>query len=857
MAKNQAVLLPPGIKPERYRITIRPDFSSFTFSGEETIYFINDKPREEIVLHSNGLEIKDVFLKVGGEILPAKSLKRKKETETVSFLFSKKIPKGRIELRLSFSGRLSDDLRGFYRSRYSVAGEERYLAVTQFESTDARRAFPCFDEPAAKAIFDVTMIVPANHTAISNTMPVSVAEHEAGYNIVRFAPTPKMSTYLLAFISGEFESVEAKTAEGVLVRVFTTAGKKKQAEFALQVAKKSLSFYSRYFGIAYPLPVMDLIAVPDFAAGAMENWGAVTYRESAILVDPDHTSAEARQWVALVIAHELAHQWFGNLVTMNWWTDLWLNEGFASYIEYLAIDHIFPDWKIWNQFVSRELGNALRLDALKTSHPIEAPVGHPNEISEVFDAVSYSKGAAVIRMLAEYLGEKDFRDGLRYYLKTHSYGNARTADLWRAFEKISKKPVAEIMSAWTKKTGYPLISVSESGSALLLSQSRFFSNAVSRRGVSDRTIWSVPLTFSRAGGKDSKILINRKMTKINKLAKYDWLKLNLAETGIVRVDYPAAMLKNLAEAVSAKKLSAIDRLGIVRDVFALAESGQSPTTLGLSLAGAYKNETEYVVWLELSAALRRIRALLSTEPCFEKYQAFGRSIFSAIVKKVGWQKKPGEPFSAALFRDMVIFQLGLHDHKLTLNEASRIFGNYLEKNRPVDKDIRNAVYFLAARNGGRRLFKKIITLYKKADLADERDRLGEALGFFNDPKLLAEALRFSLSKNVRPQDAVSILRVVADNRAGKSLAWRFVRDNWQTYLKLFGAGGHVLPKIIQTQSGLRTVKEARELKSFFKKHGAPGAEMAVSQAVERILGNALWLKRDGKKIADWLSSRFD
>src|SRR3989344_3967776 len=292
------------------------------------------------------------------------------------------------------------------------------MATTQFESTDARRAFPCVDEPAAKAVFDVTLMVPDHCTAISNTIPTEVQEHESGYKIMRFAPTPKMSTYLLAFIVGEFEYVEGKTKEAVLVRVFTTPGKKKQAHFALEVTIKTLSFFNEYFAIPYPLPVLDLIAIPDFSSGAMENWGAITYREAALLVDPEHSSAHTKQWVALVIAHELAHQWFGNLVTMKWWTHLWLNEGFASYIEYLAVDHLFPSWQIWDRFVVADLAQALKLDALANTHPIEVPVHHPDEISEIFDAVSYSKGASVIRMLAEYIGEKDFRDGLRHYLRT-------------------------------------------------------------------------------------------------------------------------------------------------------------------------------------------------------------------------------------------------------------------------------------------------------------------------------------------------------------------------------------------------------------------------------------------------------
>ena len=412
---------------------LHPDLEKFTFNGEETIYFSLTKPDNKIILHAHELKIKLALLKNKAGEIRAKKINFDARSETATIFFHKKIPKGGGELELKFEGVLNDKMRGFYRSQFEHEGRTKYIVTTQFESTDARRAFPCVDEPSAKAVFDVTLIVPKHFCAISNTYETSVKEHKSGYQIIEFAPTPKMSTYLLAFIAGEFEHIEAKTKEGITVRVFATPGKIHQAKFALDVAVKTLSYFSDYFKVPYPLPVLDLIAIPDFPSGAMENWGAVTYRESAILVDSDHSSLQNKQWVALVIAHELAHQWFGNLVTMEWWTHLWLNEGFASWIEYLAVDHIFPKWDIWTQFVRMDLSRALQLDALVNTHPIEIEVSHPSEIREIFDAVSYSKGASIIRMLADFLGERDFRDGLRHYLKKHQYANAATHHLLRAF----------------------------------------------------------------------------------------------------------------------------------------------------------------------------------------------------------------------------------------------------------------------------------------------------------------------------------------------------------------------------------------------------------------------------------------
>src|SRR3989344_3279774 len=394
------VRLPHYIKPEKYKLLVKPDLEDFTFEGSETISLVIKKSINDIILHAKELDIFNVEFRMSNSEFKTNKIKYNIKSETATFIFPRKLPKGKGELSLKFKGILNDKMRGFYRSRNIHQNKEKHIATTQFETTDARRAFPCFDEPAQKAIFDVTIMVPPGLTAISNTIETNIQEHAGGYKAVQFSPTPKMSTYLLAFIVGDFESIESKTKDGTQVRVFVTPGKKHQAKFALNCAVKTLEFYNRYFDIPYPLPILDLIAIPDFSHGAMENWRAVTYRESALLVDDEHSSASNKQWVALVIAHELAHQWFGNLVTMSWWTDLWLNEGFASWIEYLAVDHLFPKWQMWTQFIVDEQQQALKLDALEHTHPVEATVTHPDEIRTIFDAVSYSKGASIIRMLA-------------------------------------------------------------------------------------------------------------------------------------------------------------------------------------------------------------------------------------------------------------------------------------------------------------------------------------------------------------------------------------------------------------------------------------------------------------------------
>ncbi len=838
--------LPVHVKPERYKIMLRPDLENFTFEGEETIYLALEKPTKEIILHSADLEIESTEVKVSYN----------KKEETVTLTYNKKVPAGKHQLRLKFKGVLNDKMRGFYRSRYEVDGISRHLAVTQFESTDARRAFPCFDEPSQKAIFDVTLMIPGHTTAISNTIESKVWEHETGLRVVEFEPTPKMSTYLLAFIVGEFEYIEGKTQKGVTVRVFTTPGKKDQAKFALDVAIKCLEFYENYFKIPYPLPILDLIAIPDFAAGAMENWGAVTYRESTLLVNEVSTSTANKQWVAMVIAHELAHQWFGNLVTMEWWTHLWLNEGFASFIEYLAIDHIFPQWDIWTQFVSSEMGTAYSLDSLKNTHPIEVEVGHPAEISEIFDTVSYSKGASILRMLMSYLGPKDFQKGLQQYLKKHAYGNAKTEDLWQALEKASGKPVGKVMQNWVGKPGHPVVRVKLIGNRLQLTQERFFSSAISKKASKDNTIWSIPL---------GNLLMDKKSRGVNlrNLRGYqDQLKLNLGETSFVQINYPPQYLTKLEKQVKQGKLSATDRLGLLRDSFSLAQPGDGSTVTFLELAQSYQDEEDYTVWVELTAYIGQLEGLLAYEKFYPQFKSYGRSLYQGIAQKLGWDKKPGEKHTNPLLRSIALYKLGSFGDEQTINKAKELFNIYCHPERSegsptnvgtlLDPDLRGLVYNLVAENGRAEEFNTLVKMYKQEDNHQEKDRLGRSLGLFADKAILKKALVFALSDDVRYQSSLGIIASVWGNPNGRYLAWEFVKSNWKL-LKERYAGGHYYTRVFTPCGDFTKISDAKDIENFVKINPVPEAQRTIAQALEQIYSNAAWLKRDKKNIEKFLS----
>ncbi len=879
---KKSVRLPSHISPLRYSLTLKPDLEAFTFSGKEIIDITIDKAVKEITLHSKDIKIDIGEIIQNKEIQFADKIIYNTKAETVTFKFKKNIKKGKAKLSIIFEGIINENLRGFYRSRYVIDGKEKNLATTQFESTDARRAFPCFDEPAQKAVFDVSLIVPGDKTAISNTLPTSIKEHEAGYKIVEFASTPRMSTYLLAFIIGEFEYIEGNTKpeskfsrsglrvakpsrqeirgpenslsgevrnESIRVRVFTTKGKKHQAKFALEVAIKSLEFYNKYFDIPYPLPVLDLIAIPDFESAAMENWGAITFRETALLVDEKNSSLSNKQWVAIVIAHEIAHQWFGNLVTMHWWTDLWLNEGFASYMENLCVDHMFPNWHIWDLYLADRYAVALRLDSLSNSHPIEVEVHHPDEISEIFDMVSYAKGSAVIRMIAEYIGHEKFRDGLRHYLKKHSYKNTETVDLWDSFEKVSGKPVKKMMESWTKKTGYPLVSLSRTKNGFKINQERFFSSRISAKQNKEKTLWQIPIKYQSNNESLSVLTTKKYVDLIGKSIG----KLNLGEGSFIRTRYDKKTLNKLSEDVKNKILPVGDKLGLIRDLFALAEGGYISTTEALEFSFSYKNETEYIVWSEIASGINRVYNIISSEKWKGRYREYALSLFTPLTERMTFENKKGENHSDVFLRNLAISCAANYGDKNVIKKANKLFSE--RKRNPIRADIRTTIYSIVASNGHEKEWAEFAKLYKNESFHEEKERYSHALTRFKNQTLLKKTLLFAMSKNVRMQDAPSLISQVWQNTNGRDLTWKFIRSNWKEILKRYGEGGFI-SRLISSLGNHTKIKDAIDAKKFFKKNSAPGADRTLEQAYERIYSNASWLKDDKVIIKKWLEKNF-
>ena len=860
MTDQRTVTLPRNVKPVSYRLTLEPDLETFTFKGEETIEVEVAEATSSVTLNAIDLDIQTCRITSGnGDPMTPRATTLDETTETATFEFEGEIPAGRARLDLEFTGELNDRLRGFYRSRYTdVDGNERYLATTQFEATDARRSFPCWDEPSTKATFDVTLVVPAELEAVSNMPIASEMGARPGVKSVRFEETPVMSTYLLAFVVGDLASVEQEADGGTLVRVWATRGKEEQCRFALETSVALLAYFNDYFDIPYPLPKLDHLAIPDFAAGAMENWGAITYREIALLVDPDNSSVAARQRVAAIISHEMAHMWFGDLVTMEWWDDLWLNESFASWMGDKAVDRLFPEWETWTQFVSNDTNRGLSLDGLKSSHPIEQEVSNPAEIGELFDAISYSKGASILRMLEDFLEEQPFRRGLRQYLTAHEYANARTEDLWAALGEASGQPVGAIMDTWTKQTGYPAVDVrvnrASAGIAVALSQKRFMYEDILGQRDDDATTWQVPVRVGTArDARAASFLMESTETTVSLGGPADgWIKVNPLQTGFYRVKYPPEELERLQAPIRDLALPPADRLGIQNDGYALARAGHIPATQFLEIAQAYVNETDATVCSDLATNLGAVDVLLWDERSYAGFQAFGRAIFQPIGARIGWDARDAEREMDALLRSTALAQLAGYGDEATLREGKGRFSRYVDDRASVIADIRGVVFGIAARTGDRSTYDTIWELQKATDLAEEKVRLLMALGRFEQPELLSETLERSLSDDVRVHDTIGVVHSVAGNRLGRDLAWELLKNNWAEFDRRYGEGGFGLMQLVSLTSAFTSQEKWDDVERFFRDHPTPAAERTIRQSLERISINVAWLERNRDELAEWL-----
>ncbi|MFI5240296.1 MAG: M1 family metallopeptidase [Candidatus Saccharimonadia bacterium] len=834
-----------NIEPISYEVRIAPNYSDWSFKGYEKIRFNLKESTKELRLHGIGLEISSCIL--DGDVKCA-AYHTDDKNENFVFTFLYEIDKGEHGLTIEFIGQIREDLNGFYRSSFLHDGKNQTILTTQFEPVSARKAFFCIDEPAAKAAFLITLDIPHDLIAISNTKVLSETSIDSKVKRIIFEQTPKMSPYLVVFIIGNFEHKSLSNEDGVEIGVYTPPGKIQQADFALNTAARILHFYAEYFGIAYPLSKLDMIAIPDFAAGAMENWGAVTYREVTLLIDEVNSALTNKQYVAMVVAHELAHQWFGNLVTMHWWTDLWLNEGFASWIEYLAVDHLYPDWKMWTQFVSDDYLAARELDSLKNTHPIEVEIFHPSEIEEIFDEISYQKGASIIRMLHAYMGEDAFKTGLHNYLETRKYSNAVTADLWTFLEDSSALPVRKIMHAWTSLPGFPLITLAENGT---LSQQRFSLNQ--QEAQSSQPIWPVPFEMVGEGKTlPSKIFETPIMKTTIKAG--NWFKANPNQTGFYIFNYSTNQLKVLKEQLQNPKITEIDRLGLVSDVTALASSGQLSGSQILELAEQLRAEHSYAVWTALIGGVGELMTIANDE-LHKELEKFCRWLVGPKFLSLGWEPKKAESHFDSLLRPSLLGIGGRSGDIGIINEARRRFSQHLLGDY-IPPDLRSPIYRIIAKFGSEPEYQSLLSLYNGEQLQEESRRLLAALSGFQKKTLVQETLALSLSDKVRPQDSISVLAYSLINRAGRDLTWSFIQKNWGVLEQRYGQGGHLLSRIPQSLGVYQNREKALEIEEFFSGKKNIGIDRTIRQVVERIRHQAAWFERDGTELFAYLSKKY-
>ncbi|KAL6598509.1 hypothetical protein ACP70R_046208 [Stipagrostis hirtigluma subsp. patula] len=838
--------LPRFASPLRYDLRLRPDLAACSFSGAAAVDVAVSAPTRFLVLNAAELAVDRASIRF--QDLAPSEVVQFEEDEILVVGFDRELPVGEGVLKMDFTGTLNDQMRGFYRSKYEYNGELRNMAVTQFEAADARRCFPCWDEPAFKAKFKLTLEVPSELVALSN-MPAVKETANGPLKTIYYEESPLMSTYLVAIVVGLFDYIENSTLQGTKVRVYTQVGKSNQGKFALDVAVKSLDLYKDYFATPYPLPKLDMIAIPDFAAGAMENYGLVTYRETALLYDELLSSASNKQQVAITVAHELAHQWFGNLVTMEWWTHLWLNEGFASWVSYLAVESLFPEWNNWTQFLD-ETTSGLRLDALAESHPIEVEINHASEIDAIFDSISYDKGASVIRMLQSYLGAERFQKALASYIKKYAYSNAKTEDLWAVLEEETGEPVKDLMTTWTKQQGYPVIYAKLNGHDLELEQAQFLSDGSSGPGM-----WIVPIT-SCCGSYDAqkKFLLKDKTDTVNIKEFTDslgadgfWIKLNIDQTGFYRVKYDDELAAGLENAIKAKKLSLMDKIGIVEDSYSLSIARKQTLTSLLRLLSAYRDESDYTVLSHVTSVCLGISKIsVDATPDLNKdIKHLLINLLLPAAKKLGWDRKDGESHLDVMLRSLLLIALVKLGHDETINEGIRRFHIFVgdRKTSLLPPDNRKAAYLAVMRtvnSSSRAGYDALLKIYRETAEAQEKSRILGSLSSSPDKDIVFEALNFMLTDEVRNQDSFYLLGGIS--LEGREVAWTWLKQNWDYVLKTWPSSSLISDFINSIISPFTSEAKADEVSEFFDGRIKPSFQRALKQSLERVRISAKWIE---------------
>ena len=823
--------------PNHYNLTLDLTHAEEKeFSG--TVIISGDSTSESISLHSKGLTIQSATI----DNQPA----------GVSFgefdelrLSQPNLENGNHTIRINFSGTITDAMHGLYPCYFTHNGVKKQLFATQFESHHAREVFPCVDEPAAKAEYDLTLITQTEITVLGN-MPVKFQEENGDSRTTTFEKTPRMSSYLLAFVIGELHKKTARTKSGVEVNIWATPAQNENTlDFALDIATRSIDFYDEYFGVKYPLPKSDHVALPDFSSGAMENWGLITYRESCLLADPELTPESSRRFIATVIAHELSHQWFGNLVTMQWWNDLWLNESFANMMEYVAIDALQPDWHMLEDFATNEVTAALRRDSLDGVQSVQADVNHPDEISTLFDpAIVYAKGGRLLVMVRKLIGEEAFRAGLKSYFEKFAYKNTVGNDLWQELESASGQPIVNLMNAWISQPGLPVVSVSNSHDAAILSQERFF---IGEHQPSD-ALWPIPLFANQP--LDVKVL-NQRETTVS-IEKPLQLNCGLSDHFVTKYDESTReyLLKNITE------LPTLDKICILQDATILARAGFENSASLLPLALSLKTETNEKVFGMAAGALTELRKFVDdNDAARDSLKKISGEFARATFEELGWDEKVGESDDDRERRTTALSLMIYSEDKEVLNEAKTRFDNNKLEDLPTE--IRALIISANVRNFETpEMIENLFATYKNTPSNDLQNDIAIGLTSTKNPETAEKILANIKDSNIiRPQDASRWFVYLIRTRESRQIAWNWLKENWAWVEDTFGDDKSYDDFIRYAATALLTTNELNDFQQFFEPmENIPALARTIRLGITEISARVELIERDKADVLSALQT---
>ena len=842
--------LPKTVVPDSYTIDIVPDLQKLTLAGHEAIDLNVRETAESITLNDIGLAIGRAVLEDGN----AATVATDERAQTATLHFSHAIAAGKHVLTIDYTGPIPNSPAGIYYDDYKTSdGASKRMLVTQFEVADARRMFPGWDEPAFKAHFKLSAVLPSNFAAVSNMPIVATTPAGAGLAKVQFATSPKMSTYLLALVAGEMSAVRGKAGNTGLA-VWAPTGEEDQGRYALSVEANVLPFYNQYFGVDYPLPKLDMIAIPgNYEAGAMENWGAITYIDDALLFDAKTSAARTRETIHIDVAHEMAHQWSGDLVTMAWWDNIWLNEGFATWMEYKATDHFNPSWEIWpRQHDARE--GAMAQDAQPTTHPIQQVIRDESEAGTAFDQISYQKGEQIIRMIEDWIGPDVFRTGMRAYMKAHQYSNATSADLWAALSAASGKDVAGVAAGFTEQPGIPLVHVTRrcaKGKAeLTLTEDRFAIHDPKAKKLE----WTIPVSLGGATGEATHTLLTGTPVTVPIASCDAVLKANLGEDGYYRVSYDAASLKPLIAHFA--EFGPADRVNLLGDQFAMFLAGRAPLDTYLNMLPALKDERDVAVWNDTLVHLRALDGLARGSAARPAFRTFARALLRPEFDRLGWDAKPGESFLDARLRPSVISALGTFDDPDITADARKRFEAFLVNPASLAPDLRAPVLTIAGHHADQATWDKLRKLGEDAPGTEEKLRYFGAMAAAEDPKLIAETMQYATTGQIPNGRVPSIIMIAGRDSDNPDEVWKQVLPN-QAGIRAHltrESQNSLLPAAAFASSSSAV---ARALLSDPASHASIGAKIIAARAADAVNTQAELHQRAAPALAAWLKDRHE